>query len=127
MTAKEEFVKSATKINTRKANEAAVINAAISETRLDFAQYHGLALVTADPITGTATEYSTLDIDTAAYNGTTLNAIDISLDGGTTDHIAVLGASSVRLNNVRITSAVAIQAKNLIGGSNYTGLYVNIW
>jgi len=51
----------------------------------------------------------------------------VSLDGGTTDHIAILGASSVRLNNVRITSAVAIQAKNLIGGSNYTGLYVNIW
>ena len=84
MTAKENFERQAAIIAQRKTNEAAVIDAAIASTRLDFAQYHGLSLVGADPITGAATEYTTIDIDTAAYNGTTLNAIDISLDGGTT-------------------------------------------
>ena len=66
MTAKEEFVKQATIIAQRKTNEATVIDAAIASTRSDFAQYHGLSLIGTDPITGAATEYTTLDIDTAA-------------------------------------------------------------
>ena len=78
------FDQKAAQIKQKRTNEAAVINAAIADTRADFAQYEGVALYTADPITGAATEYTNVSIDTAAYNGTTNNAIEISLDGGTT-------------------------------------------
>ena len=76
--------RNAAKINQRKTNEAAVIDDAIIDTKADFAQFHGISLITTDPITGEATEYTTLDIDTGNYDGTTNNAIDISLDGGIT-------------------------------------------
>lgn len=55
------------------------------------------------------------------------NPAIISLDGGVTDHIFVPGASVLALDHVTITSAVAIQAKNGTGGSNYTGLNISIW
>lgn len=81
---KSKFDREAAIIKQRRTNEAAVINAAIADTQADFAQYQGLNLAGTDPITGAVTEYTTLDLDTAAYDGTTNNAIDISLDGGTT-------------------------------------------
>lgn len=55
------------------------------------------------------------------------NAAIISLDAGTTDHFTVPGGSLITLARVTITSAVAIQAKNATGGSNYTGLSISIW
>ena len=51
----------------------------------------------------------------------------ISLDAGTTDHFTVQPNMTVILDAVTITSGVAIQAKNLTGGSNYTNLSVSIW
>ena len=51
----------------------------------------------------------------------------VSLDAGVTDHIPVAAGSIVILDNVAITSGVAIQAKNATGGSNYTGLSISIW
>lgn len=51
----------------------------------------------------------------------------ISLDGGVTDHIYIQAMSIHTLDNVQITSGVAIQAKNAIGGSNYSGLNISIW
>lgn len=51
----------------------------------------------------------------------------ISLDAGTTDHFTVQPNMSVILDAVTITSGVAIQAKNLSAGLNYTNLSVSIW
>ena len=55
------------------------------------------------------------------------NPAIISLDAGVTDHIFVPGASVLALDQVAISSGVAIQAKNGTGGSNYTGLNISIW
>ena len=51
----------------------------------------------------------------------------VSLDNGVTDHIFVPGGAIIALDNVSITSGVAIQAKNATGGSNYTSLSISIW
>jgi len=103
MTAKENFDRKAALLAAKKTNEAAVIDAAIAETRSDFAQYHGLVLAGTDPITGAVTEYTTLDIDTASYNGTTLNAIEISLDAGTTTFATVTAhADDIQYNPPRL-------------------------
>lgn len=51
----------------------------------------------------------------------------ISLNAGTTDHFSVQPNMAVTLDAVTITSGVAIQAKNLVPGSNYTNLAVSIW
>jgi hypothetical protein len=55
------------------------------------------------------------------------NAAIVSLDAGVTDHIFVPGSTVIALDNLTITSGVAIQAKNAVGGSNYTGLSISIW
>jgi len=84
MTSKTVFDKKVESINVKRTAEAAVINAAITATIADFDQYHGISLLKKDPITGEDTEYTTLSVDTSTYNGTTLNAIKISLNGGST-------------------------------------------
>lgn len=81
---KANFDRKVASINVKRTVEAAIINAAIAATKADFAQYDGISLIQTDPITGEPTEYTTLDIDTASYNGTTANAIEICLDGGAT-------------------------------------------
>lgn len=55
------------------------------------------------------------------------NGAIISLDAGTSDHFSVQPNMVLALDAVTITSGVAIQAKNLTGGSNYTNLSVSIW
>lgn len=55
------------------------------------------------------------------------NGATISLDGGVTDHIDVPANTTKIYDDVTITSGVAIQAKNLVGGSNYTNLAVSVW
>ena len=51
----------------------------------------------------------------------------ISLNGGTTDHLRIPGASGVTLDSVAIASGAAIQAKNMTAGSNYANLTITIW
>lgn len=55
------------------------------------------------------------------------NPAILSLDDGVTDHIFVAGPSVLALDQVAISSGVAIKAKNGTGGSNYTGLNISIW
>lgn len=51
----------------------------------------------------------------------------ISLNGGTTEHLRIPGASGVTLDSVAISNGAAIQAKNMTAGSNYANLTITIW
>lgn len=51
----------------------------------------------------------------------------ISIDAGVTDQFTVIGGAIITFDDVDISSAVAIQAKNQNAGSNYTDLAITIW
>lgn len=51
----------------------------------------------------------------------------ISLDGGVTDHLYIYAGTIVTYDNILIANGVAIQAKNAVGGSNYSNLRITIW
>ena len=127
MTAKVVFDKKVESINVKRTAEAAVINAAIAATKADFAQYHGIALLTADTITGVATEYTTLSVGTSTYNGTTLNAIEISLDAGSTVFATVVAhADDVQYSPPRLYYSTTKRILNgtkegAVGGGPITG------
>ena len=127
MTTLANFEKKVELINNRRDNEAVVINAAIAATKADFAQYHGIALLTADTITGVATEYTTLNVGTSTYNGTTLNAIEISLDAGSTVFATVVAhADDVQYSPPRLYYSTTKRILNgtkegAVGGGPITG------
>lgn len=79
-----------------------------------------------------ADTYATVKTPTAdathiiAINTGTNDAI-ISLDAGTTDNFPLAGGANLVLDGVTIRSGLAIQAKNLVGGSNYTGVSISCW
>lgn len=60
--------------------------------------------------------------------GSSYGAI-ISLDGGTTEFVDVPANGAFAFDGLasRITAGVAIQAKNLTAGSNYTNLSITLW
>lgn len=51
----------------------------------------------------------------------------ISLDAGVTDHIYIPANSIVTRDNISIGASTAIQAKNAVGGSNYSTLSIAVW
>lgn len=51
----------------------------------------------------------------------------ISIDAGVTDQFTVIGGAIITFDDVDISSAVAIQAKNQNAGSNYADLAITIW
>ena len=51
----------------------------------------------------------------------------LSINGGTTDHLYLQGATSHVFDSIAIIATAVIQAKNGAAGSNYTNLTVTIW
>jgi hypothetical protein len=51
----------------------------------------------------------------------------LSLDGGTTDHFFVTANQIYALDGLNIPAGSVIQAKNAVGGSNYTNLRISVW
>lgn len=51
----------------------------------------------------------------------------ISLDGGSNGHIYVPANSVITLDAVDILTLTNIQAKNAVGGSNFTNLNITVW
>ncbi|MCK5603460.1 hypothetical protein KAR91_16365 [Candidatus Pacearchaeota archaeon] len=76
--------------------------------------------------------YVTVLTPTKAYshilvsNAGSFDAV-VSLDAGATDGIAHVPAGSVLAFDDRAITTAAIQAKNYVGGSNFTLLAITVW
>ena len=57
----------------------------------------------------------------------TANGAIISLDGGTTDHLALEADTTLVVNDLYIPAGASIMAKNITAGSAYATLFVSIW